>query len=263
MSRQYVDINCDMGESFGQWRIGDSTDESLFPFISSANIATGFHAGDPGLMDSMVRLAVKNSVGIGAHPGFRDLQGFGRRRIHATSAELLNDITYQVGALREFTFRHGGRLRHVKPHGALYMLMAEDEDLSARFVDYMRSVNPDTYIFCMPTSKTYELAEKAGQPVVREFFADRDYDDSGSIVFTRKVGRPDPRVIAEKVLMACMDGKVIAESGNIVDIEFDSVCFHSDTPGCYDIAAKMKEVLEGNGIRIKSPPALPAQGSFS
>jgi 5-oxoprolinase (ATP-hydrolysing) subunit A len=245
-----IDLNCDMGEGFGRWRIGDADDAVIMSLISSANIATGFHAGDPMLMDETVRLAMQHGVGIGAHPGYRDHQGFGRRKILGSNEELLNDIIYQVGSLREFARRHGANLQHVKPHGALYMEMAANEGLSKSFIQYMRTVAPSAYVFCMGISQTYRIAVEMGQPVVREFYSDRDYDDTGSIVFARQVGKLQPKAIADKVVRACQEGKVRTVDGNDIDISFESVCFHSDTPGCIEIAQAIREGLLSNGIRI-------------
>ncbi|MFB2552877.1 5-oxoprolinase subunit PxpA [Ensifer soli] len=245
-----VDINCDMGEAFGRWRIGDASDADLMAEISSANIATGFHAGDPNLIDETVRLACSHGVGIGAHPGYNDLQGFGRRKILGTASELVNDIVYQVGALREFARRHGASLQHVKPHGALYMEMAGNPELARLFVDYMRKTAPNAAIFCMGGSVTDQVAREAGHPVIREFYADRDYDDSGSIVFVRDAGRPDPAAIAKKVLRACTEGRVRTVAGNDIDIAFESICFHSDTLGAHDIVKTMRKALIEAGIRI-------------
>lgn len=245
-----IDINCDLGEAFGRWRMGDVPDARLMPLISSANIATGFHAGDPNLMDETVRLAVEHGVGIGAHPGYRDLQGFGRRTISGTAREFVNDIVYQVGALREFARRHGGSLQHVKPHGALYMELAANAELSQLFVHYARTAAPTAFVFCMGGSETEIAAQEAGQPVIREFYADRDYDDSGSIVFTRDVGRLDPAAVARKVVRACKEGRVTTVSGKDIAIDFESVCFHSDTPGAFEIARNLREALIAEGIRI-------------
>lgn len=245
-----VDINCDMGEAFGRWRIGDTDDASLIGLISSANIASGFHAGDPNLMDETVRLAVGHGVGVGAHPGYNDLQGFGRRRINATALELVNDIAYQVGALREFARRHGATLQHVKPHGALYMEMAANPEFARQFIAYMRIVAPSVFVFCMAGSATEDAAREAGQPIVREFYADRDYDDSGSIVFTRDVGRPNPAAIASKVVRACKEGMVTTVTGRDIHVPFESICFHSDTLGALDIVRQMREALKAEGIRI-------------
>ncbi len=253
--RRVVDINCDMGEGFGAWRIGEADDDTLLPLISSANIATGFHAGDPNLMDRLVREAGARGVGIGAHPGFRDLQGFGRRQIAATAEELTNDVLYQVGALEAFTRRHGGVLQHVKPHGALYMHAARDEAFSAALVEALQRVRPEVLLYCMGVSTTCAVARRAGLPVVREFYADRDYDRSGSIVFARRVERPDPQRVASKVVRACLDGRVDTVEGDTIDIEFESICFHSDTPGALDIAVAMRDALAAETIRVAPPGA--------
>ena len=250
MGLSAVDLNCDMGEAFGRWKIADADDARIMALISSANIAAGFHAGDPTLIDETVRLATQHGVGIGVHPGYRDLQGFGRRKIHGSSEEIVNDVVYQVGALREFARRHGAKIQHVKPHGALYMEMAVNEALSKSFVQFMRTTAPDSYIFCMGASLTYKIAVEMGQPVVREFYSDRDYDQSGSIVFTRQPDRLDPKAVAQRVVRACLEGKVKTVDGVDIDIPFESVCFHSDTPGAVDIAHAIREGLTENGIRI-------------
>ena len=248
--RGIIDLNCDMGEGFGQWTLGEAPDEDLMELISSANIAAGFHAGDPNTMDRVVKLAQQHGVGVGAHPGYRDLQGFGRRYIRTNSEELVNDILYQIGAIREFARRYGVQLQHIKPHGALYMEAAVNEDLSQHLVDTLRKTCGDAILFCMGVSKTYEVAKRMGQRVVREFYADRDYDDSGSIVFARKVARPDPKAIAEKCLRACKEGKVRTVTGNDIDIEFESICFHSDTPGALENGKAIRKALQDNGITI-------------
>lgn len=245
-----VDLNCDMGEGYGQWVLGEAPDEGLMALISSANIAAGFHAGDPNSMDRVVKLAQQYGVGLGAHPGYRDLQGFGRRYIQTSSEELVNDIVYQVGAIREFGRRYGIPLQHIKPHGALYMEAAKNEELSQWMVDTLQKTSSDAIIFCMGVSKTYEVAKRLGHPVVREFYADRDYDDSGSIVFKRQVARPDPEQIADKCLRACQEGRVQTVEGKDIAIEFESICFHSDTPGALEIGRTIRERLIDNGITI-------------
>lgn len=245
-----VDLNCDMGEGYGQWVLGEAPDEDLMALISSANIAAGFHAGDPNSMDRVVKLAQQYGVGLGAHPGYRDLQGFGRRYIQTSSEELVNDIVYQVGAIREFGRRYGIPLQHIKPHGALYMEAAKNEELSQWMVDTLQKTSSDAIIFCMGVSKTYEVAKRLGHPVVREFYADRDYDDSGSIVFKRQVARPDPEQIADKCLRACQEGRVQTVEGKDIAIEFESICFHSDTPGALEIGRTIRERLIDNGITI-------------
>ncbi len=248
--RAIIDLNCDMGEGFGHWTLGEASDEDLMALISSANIAAGFHAGDPNSMDRVVKLAQQHGVGLGAHPGYNDLQGFGRRYIRTNPEELVNDIVYQVGAIREFGRRHGIPLQHVKPHGALYMEAAENEELSQLMVDTLRRTCGEAIVFCMGISKTYEVARRMGQPVVREFYADRDYDDSGSIVFARKVARTDPQAMAEKCVRACKEGVVRTVTGKDIEIEFESICFHSDTPGAVENGKAIRAALNENGITI-------------
>lgn len=248
-----VDLNSDMGEGFGPWTIGDGVDAAIMPLISSANIATGFHAGDPSSMRRTVEKAAEHGVAIGAHPGFRDLVGFGRRHIAAPAIELVNDMLYQLGALREFARLQGLSLQHVKPHGALYMHLARDEAAARLFVETLQRLEPELLLYCMPGSATWRIGRELGQPLVREFYADRDYDRSGSIVFTRRVAALDPQQVADKVLRACREGKVRTVEGEDLDIAFDSVCIHSDTPGALELVASTRARLEGAGIRIKAP----------
>ena len=259
MYRSTIDLNCDLGEGYGHWTYGDAPDSTLMPLISSANVATGYHAGDPNQMDAVVRMAAENGVGLGAHPGYQDLQGFGRRTIAARPDELVNDILYQTGALREFGRRHNVPLQHVKPHGALYMTAATDAELSRQLVEALQRTGPDLFIYCMSVSETYRVAREAGQPTIREFYADRDYDNSGSIVFARKMRRLEPAEIAEKCLRACVDGKVRTVEGDEIEIEFESICFHSDTPGALQIGTALRQALLDNGITI-APPSRRADG---
>lgn len=248
--KQRIDLNSDMGEGFGPWRIGDGVDDALMPLISSANIATGFHAGDPNIMRRMVGLAKQHGVGIGAHPGFRDLVGFGRRHVVAPADELVNDMVYQLGALREFARLEGMALQHIKPHGALYMHAARDESLSRALVHALQRIEPSLLLYCMAQSVTCRVARELGQPVVTEFYADRDYDLSGSIVFTRQVGRLDPATVAAKVLRACLEGTVATVDGGEVAIDFDSVCIHSDTPGALELVTTTRAALAEHGIEV-------------
>ena len=250
---QSVDINCDLGEGFGRWQIGEVADARLMPLITSANIAAGFHAGDPNSIDHTVAVAVEHGVSVGAHPGYNDLQGFGRRSIMGTTEELVNDLVYQSGAVGAFARRHGVVMRHIKPHGAIYMDMAKDDALSQAFVAFMRAADPEAFIYCLPGSRTYDAARAAGQPAVREFFADRDYDDNGSIVFVRDAGHFDPEALARKCLRACTEGKVRTVSGGDIDIAFESICVHSDTRGALAILEALHETLTGAGIRIAAP----------
>ncbi len=248
--KKQIDLNSDIGEGFGPWTIGDGVDEQLMPLISSANVATGFHAGDPSIMRKMVLLARQNGVGVGAHPGFRDLVGFGRRHINASVDELVNDMIYQLGALREFASLAGVKLQHIKPHGALYMHAARDEALSRALVTALQTIEPTLHLFCMEASVTCRIAQELGQPVVREFYADRDYDVSGSIVFTRQIRPLDPETIAAKVVRACTEGLVRTIDGQDLAIDFDSVCIHSDTPGALQLVQATRAALAQNDIRV-------------
>lgn len=256
MFRDRVDLNCDMGEGFGHWTYGDAPDSALMPLISSANVATGYHAGDPNQMDAVAALAAEHGVGLGAHPGYRDLQGFGRRTIVAKPEELVNDIVYQTGAMREFGKRHGITLQHIKPHGALYMTAAQDVELSRQLVEAMQKTGPDLFIYCMSISETYRIAMEAGQPTVREFYADRDYDSSGSIVFARKMRALDPQEVADKCLRACKEGIVRTVEGEDIEIPFESICFHSDSPGALAIGTAIRDTLISNGVTIAPPSRL-------
>ncbi len=248
--KKRIDLNCDLGEGFGPWKVAAINEEELFPLISSANVATGFHAGDPNLMRRTVELAKAHGVGVGAHPGFRDLVGFGRRHIAAGTNELVNDILYQVGALREFTRLMDVPLQHVKPHGALYMHLARDAAMSRALVAALQVVDPEAPLFCMAGSMTHTVAGEMGHPVVCEFYADRDYDKSGSIVFARNVSHLDPARVAEKVVQACVLGTVRTVEGIDISIEFDSVCIHSDTPGALDLIKATREALAARDITI-------------
>lgn len=260
MYRSIVDLNCDMGEGFGHWGYGEAPDSALITLISSANVATGYHAGDPNQMNAVTALAATHGVGLGAHPGYRDLQGFGRRVITADPEELINDILYQTGALREFGRRHGIALQHVKPHGALYMTIAADADFSRQLVEALQKVGPDLFLYCMSIAQTYAIAKEIGQPVIREFYADRDYDVSGSILFARHMRALDPWEVAEKCLRACREGQVTTVTGESIDIAFESICFHSDTPGALAIGTAIRDKLTANGITIAPPTALPWGG---
>jgi 5-oxoprolinase (ATP-hydrolysing) subunit A len=250
MGKKAIDLNSDMGEGFGPWRIADGVDEQIMPLISSANVATGFHAGDPNIMNRMVQLAMRNGVSIGAHPAYRDLVGFGRRYMTGSEQEFVNDIVYQLGALREFARLNGAELTHIKLHGALYMQAARDEALSRAYVTALRATGPQLYVYCMERSATYAIARSMGQPVVREFYGDRDYDTSGSIVFTRRGDRLDRKQVAARAVRACVEGKVGTVEGVDIDIEFDSICIHSDTPGALELISATREALTGAGIRI-------------
>jgi UPF0271 protein len=245
-----IDFNCDMGESFGPYGFG--ADEELMRLISSANVAGGFHAGDPHVMRKTVALAKENGVAVGLHNGYGDLVGFGRREIKAAPEEIHDELIYQLGALREFARLNGLEVQHVKPHGALYMVAARDEELSRAIIGAIQEVDPALVLYCMQSSKTYEVAQELDQPVAREFFADREYNDEGRIVFTRRVAEElDPEELADRTLRGVTEGRVKTVDGNDIEVAADSICVHSDTPGVVRVAEAIVRKLGENGIEIR------------
>jgi 5-oxoprolinase (ATP-hydrolysing) subunit A len=245
-----IDISCDMGESFGPWKMG--FDEEMMQYISSANVAGGFHAGDPTTMRKTVALAKDHGVAVGVHPGYRDLVGFGRREMDVPPDEIHDEIIYQLGALREFARYYDMEVQHVKPHGALYMVAARDEELSRAIIEAIQRVDPGLLLFCMQASVTYQLAQKMDQPVVAEFYADREYNDDAQIVFTRSVAEElDPEEVGDRVVRAVTEKKVKTESGKDIDVASDSVCVHGDTPGAVRLAEAIARKLGENDIEIR------------
>lgn len=250
-----IDLNSDVGEGFGSWVIGNGVDEQMISLISSANVATGFHAGDPNIMQNTVVLAKQHGVALGAHPGFNDLQGFGRRHLNASPQELTNDMLYQLGALREFACLHGLCLQHIKPHGALYMHLSNDEAAASHFVRTLHSYDPELMVFCTHGSALWHQAMKYQQPVVCEFYADRAYANNGFIVFTRSGDLLDPQKVAQRVLRACLEQRVRTVDGKDISVSFSSICLHSDTPGAVSLLQAIVEQLQQENIRIAAPSA--------
>jgi UPF0271 protein len=245
-----IDISCDMGESFGPWKMG--FDEEMMQYISSANVAGGFHAGDPTTMRKTVALAKDHGVAVGVHPGYRDLVGFGRREMDVPPDEIRDEMVYQLGAMREFALYYDMEVQHVKPHGALYMVAARDEELSRAIIEAIQRVDPGLWLFCMQASVTYRLAQKMDQPVVAEFYADREYNDDAQIVFTRSVAEElDPEEVGDRVVRAVTENKVKTESGKDIEVASDSVCVHGDTPGAVRLAEAIARKLGENGIEIR------------
>lgn len=247
----HIDFNCDMGESFGPYTFG--ADEELMRYISSANVAGGFHAGDPHVMAKTVALAKERGVAVGVHNGYRDLVGFGRREIVGTAEEIHDELLYQLGALREFARLHGMEVQHVKPHGALYMVAAREEEVSHAIIEAIQRVDPALILYCMEASVTYEVARKKGQPTATEFFADRGYNEEGQIVFTRKVAEElDAEQVADRVLRGIIEGKVETVDGDDIGISADSICVHSDTPGAAKMAEAIVRKLEDHDVEIRA-----------
>jgi 5-oxoprolinase (ATP-hydrolysing) subunit A len=250
--RTWVDVNCDMSEGFGPWMFGDDIDAAMMKYVSSINVAAGFHAGDPSTIARTVALAKEHGVGVGVHPGFRDLVGFGRRHINATAAELVNDSLYQLGAVREFVRLHGVPLQHFKLHGALYMHAAQDNEFAEALIESLQVVDPAVPVLVMDGTVIHQVAVDRGQPVIREFYADREYGDDGRIVFTRNVGTLDPDRVAAKVRQACQHGTVDTVDGRTIEIEFESICIHSDTRGAFELMSRTREALDEAGIKVTS-----------
>jgi UPF0271 protein len=246
-----IDINCDMGEGFGVYTLGD--DAGMLKIITSANIACGFHAGDPLVMHRTLKGAKDNGVGVGAHPGFLDLWGFGRRPIHGERpADIEKIILYQVGALMGLATDVGLRVRHVKTHGALGNLAAEDRDLAEAVARAVKTIDRNLMLVVMPGQETEKAGEKLGLPLVREIYADRAYEDDGNLISRRREGAviQDAEVAAERVIRMIGENAIISQSGKKVPTRIDSVCVHGDTPGAVAMARRLRERLEASGIKL-------------
>jgi len=235
-----VVINCDMGEAFGLYRMGD--DEAIMPLITVANVACGFHASDPVVMHRTVRLARQHGVKVGAHPSFPDLQGFGRREMKIPRAELADIIVYQVGALKGFLDAEGMALNHIKPHGVLYGMAARREEVAHAVCDAADVFGVP--LFGMAGTLHEKVYTARGLSFVSEFYADLEYDDSGGLIITREHHAVDPKTAAERCVRAVEEGKVASTAGNDVPVRAEAVCVHSDTPNAVDIATAVKEALK-------------------
>ena len=246
-----IDINVDMGEGFGLYKIAE--DEAIMPFISSANIACGFHAGDPVIINKTVKMAKRFNLAIGAHPGFPDRQGFGRREIVMTSEELYSDIVYQIGALKVFVEKEGLHLHHVKPHGKLYGLAHSNKVIAEVICRAINDIDKNLYLYCMKKGYLSEVAESMGIKTVFEVYSDLDCDDEGNLIITRKHSKKSEKEIVERVLTMVNQKKVKTISGNYIPIEGNSICVHSDTPGSVEIAKSINKALRENGYNIVFP----------
>lgn len=245
-----IDLNCDVGESFGRYELGD--DAGVLPHVTSANIACGLHAGDPSVMRRTVRLAARCGVAVGAHPGFPDLAGFGRRELHATPDEIEDLVLYQVSALAGVVAAEGGRLRHVKPHGALYNMASRDRALADAVARAVAAVSPRPTLVGLSGGRLLDAGRAAGLEVASEAFADRAYEASGAL---RPRSRPaavvhDPAVVVERVVRMIRDGVVVAATGEQVGVRADTVCIHGDTPGAAALAAAVRSGLEAAGVKV-------------
>lgn len=241
-----VDLNCDMGESFGIWKMG--RDEEVMPFITSANVACGFHAGDPQVMRRTVRLAKQHGVAVGAHTSFPDRLGFGRRYMDVTRDELVDYLTYQIGALEAFLKAEGMELQHVKPHGALYTVAVTDEDLSEGIVEAVQAYDPELLLYAMPNSLTYRIAKEQGLPVVAEGFVDLEYTPEGSLYLERAKKAWEPREVAQRFVQLVTNGKIKTVTGEVIDQRVQSVCVHGDSPNAPEVLQAIAEEMKRAGI---------------
>ncbi len=248
-----IDLNCDMGESFGAWKMGD--DAAIMPLITSANIAAGFHAGDPGTIRDTVRLAVDHGVAIGAHPGLPDLAGFGRRVMKVTPREVYDLVLYQAGAVSAFAQAAGGRLHHVKLHGALYNMAAKDDGLSDALARAVKDLGNGVLVYALAGSVMMTAVEKHGVRAVGEVFADRSYQPDGTLTPREQPGSmiTDENDSVAQVLSMVEQGKVTALSGAVVAVSAGTLCLHGDQAGAVPFARALRKVFQERGISVSAP----------
>ncbi|MDT6941014.1 5-oxoprolinase subunit PxpA [Brucella pseudogrignonensis] len=246
-----IDLNSDLGEGFGPWPMGDDT--AMLAIVTSANIACGFHAGDPAGILTVLREAARRGVSVGAHIGYRDLVGFGRRNMDPSSAELVADTIYQIGALQGLAQAAGTKVRYVKPHGALYNTIAHDARQAADVITGIKAVDPSLVLMALAGAPIVDQARSAGLTVVCEAFADRAYNVDGSLVNRRIEGSVihDPEVIAERMLRMVNERRVTAIDGTDIALDAQSICVHGDNPTAVAIAAALRERLEARGVELK------------
>ena len=247
-----IDLNADLGEGFGRWRLTD--DEQLLSVVTSANVACGFHAGDAATMRRVCELAAERGVRIGAQVSYRDLAGFGRRAMDVPPAELAAEVAYQIGALEVFARAAGTRVSYVKPHGALYNRVVRDEEQAGAVVDGVLLADATLPVLGLPGSRLLEYAEKAGLPAVTEAFADRAYTEEGTLVPRAHEGAvvTDPEAVVERSVGLARDGWVDAHSGARVEVRARSLCLHGDTPGAVELARLVRERLQASGVRVEA-----------
>lgn len=252
MSSVRVDLNSDLGEGFGIWRLGD--DEALLEIVTSANVACGFHAGDPDTLRRVCAKAAERGVVIGAQVSYRDLAGFGRRAIDVPAATLTNEVIYQIGALDAFATIAGTRVRYVKPHGALYNRIVHDEVQAAAVVEAVRTVDPTLPVLGLPGSAWLQLAAEAGLTTVGEAFADRGYTPAATLVPRSQPGAviTEADEVADRVVRMVTDGVVRAVDGSEVKVDARSVCLHGDSPGAVGMARRIRTAILDRGIALEA-----------
>ena len=250
---QSVDLNCDMGESFGPWKMGQ--DELLMDYVSSVNIACGFHAGDPRTMRLTVEAATRKNVAIGAHPGYPDIQGFGRRELNMSPSEVYEIVLYQVGALSAFANAAGSQLSHVKPHGALYNSAAKDSRLAEAIASAVRDAGDHLILVGLSGSKLIDEAKKKGLKTLNEVFGDRTYRDDGSLTPRTVSGSliEDPNTAAAQSLQMVSRKTVTSTSGKEIPVQADTICIHGDGERVLDFARSIRSILQQHHVEIKRP----------
>jgi UPF0271 protein len=247
-----MDLNSDLGEGYGHWTLGD--DAALLEVVTSANVACGFHAGDPATIDRTVRTAVEHGVAVGAQVSYPDLVGFGRREMDIPPAELTADVLYQIGAVEAFARAASSRVRYVKPHGALYNRIARDPVQAAAVVEAIRRYDPELPLLTLPGSAAMEAAAEAGIAAVGEGFADRAYTGEGRLVSRREPGAVlhDPDQVAARARRMATEGRVETVDGGEVAVEVRSLCVHGDTPGAVALARAVRDALEEAEVRLEA-----------
>ncbi|MFJ7746615.1 5-oxoprolinase subunit PxpA [Peribacillus sp. NPDC097295] len=247
-----VDLNCDLGESFGAYQIGN--DEEILDYVTSVNVACGFHAGDPSVMRKTVQLALEKGVKIGAHPGLQDLMGFGRRNIKISPQEAYDIVVYQIGALNGFLQAEGGRMQHVKPHGALYNMAAKNRELSQAIAEAIYKINPELILFGLSGSELIRAGQSIGLKTASEVFADRTYQDDGSLTSRMEKDaliESDEAAVAQVITMV-KEGKVLSQQGTDVAIKADTICIHGDGAHALSFASHVKKSLQLSQITVSS-----------
>lgn len=247
----HFDLNCDMGESFGPYTLG--LDEQVMPLISSANVACGFHAGDPQVLRRTVALAARHGAGVGAHVSFPDLVGFGRREMQVDPRELENDVLYQIGAIQAFCRAEGAPLRHVKPHGALYNIAQRDRATAEAIARAVAAYDRGLILFAQPRSVMAQVAQEAGVRVAGEVFADRAYTPDGALASRKLPGSVihDPEAVAERALRMATEGRITAIDGTELTVPAETICVHGDTPGAVELIRRIRQRLEVAGVLIR------------
>jgi UPF0271 protein len=247
-----IDLNSDLGESFGPWKMGQ--DEALMTSITSANVACGFHAGDATVMRQTIALAKRHGVAVGAHPGFQDLQGFGRREMHVSASEVEDLVLYQVAAMAGVAAAEGVRLQHVKAHGALYNMAARDAALARAIARAVVAFDRSLILFGLPNSPLLAEGERAGLQVAAEIFADRTYEADGSLTSRRVAGSVihDPAVVVQRAIDMVSTRRVTATNGTTITLDARTLCLHGDTPGAAELARQIRSALEAAGIAVKA-----------